>query len=375
MTSPIKILLVDDMSIITDIIISHLDMMDQNFIYFKANNGRDACKIALQAQPDLIIMDWEMPKMNGIDALNLLKKKEETKDIPVIISSGFSEAINVQKALEAGALDYIKKPIDSIELIARVRSVLALTSSIKALKQKQYELETERYKVEKILNGIIPEMVLDEIKKNGHSKPKRYKHASVIFADLVGFTQKTRSMSPKRLINELNDIFSAFDKIIKKHKCTRIKTIGDAYLAVSGLPEENMNHAQNILNAAIDFRNYILFRNKTNIIKWEITIGINSGDVIGSLVGLENFLFDIFGKNVNAASRIENQCSPMDIAVSESTYELTKEQFIFGPKEKAMLKGIGEVCIYNVLDKKDLSDMESSFDHIHKSENILSKLL
>ncbi|TLX74966.1 adenylate/guanylate cyclase domain-containing response regulator [Labilibacter sediminis] len=350
MTNTIKVLLVDDMDIIMDIMISHLEMMGEEFIFLKASNGREACKIAQQAQPDLIIMDWEMPQMNGIEALALLKKNSLTKDIPVIISSGFSESTNVREALETGAIDYIRKPIDSIELIARVRSVLTLTSSFTALKEKKIELEQERQKVNKILHGIIPPKVLKEIKETGHSKPKRYKDATVMFTDLVGFTEKTTKMSPKRLINELNDIFSSFDKIITKNSCTRIKTIGDAYLSVSGLPEENKDHAKNMMKAAIELRDYIRNRNKTNQLQWEITTGINSGDIIGSLIGLDNYLFDIFGKNVNTAARIQNQCSPMGIFVSDSTYQLTKNDYRYKEIGKVSLKGMNNIVLHQIID-------------------------
>lgn len=364
-STPLKILLVDDMDIIMDIIISYLDTIDQDFLYLKASNGRDACKIAQQVAPDLIIMDWEMPKMNGIEALKLIKKKDSIKDIPVIISSGFSDAINVKKALDAGAIDYIKKPIDSTELVARVKSVLALTKSFKELHKKQEELKKEQQKVENILNGLLPPKIVQEIKETGTSKPKRYKSASVMFTDLVGFTKKTSTMSPKRLINELNEIFSAFDKIIKKHNCTRIKTIGDAYLAVSGLPEENPNHAVNLIHAAIEFRQFIFERNMINSIKWEITTGITSGEIVGSLIGIDNYLFDVFGENVNTASRIQSHCSPMNIAVSSSTYELTNDDFIYEEQGKVSLKGMKEIDIYHVMNiysDIELSNIYSNFD-------------
>ncbi|SMO74440.1 Adenylate cyclase, class 3 [Saccharicrinis carchari] len=360
--SSLKILLVDDMAIILDIIILHLDTMNQDFTYLKANDGRSACKIAQQSKPDLILMDWEMPKMNGIDALMLMKKNESIKDIPVIIMSSFTD---VRKALEAGAVDYIKKPIDPTELIARVQSAINLTQSFKALIEKQEELELERQKVERILKGLLPPKILEEIKETGNSKPKRYKNATVMFTDLVGFTAKTTSMSPKRLINELNDIFSSFDKIITKNRCTRIKTIGDAYLVASGLPEEDENHASNIIRAAIEFRQFILERNMLSSIKWEITTGINSGEIVGSLIGLENYLFDIFGENVNTASRIQHQCSPMDIAVSTSTYELTSEDFIFEKQGVVSLKGMNKMEIYNVMNvysNLELSKVCKNFD-------------
>lgn len=137
MSSQVKILLVDDMHVILDIIISYLQEMDENFSFYKATNGRDACKIANHEIPDLIIMDWEMPIMNGLDALQLMKKNEKLKSIPIIISSGFSDSSSVKKALDAGAIDYIKKPIDQIELIARVKSTLSLTNSFNELRKKK----------------------------------------------------------------------------------------------------------------------------------------------------------------------------------------------------------------------------------------------
>ncbi len=354
-SSSLKILLVDDMAIIMDIIILHLQTTDQEYSYIKASNGRDACKIAQQLKPDLILMDWEMPKMNGIDALRLMKKNESIKHIPVIIMSSFTD---VKKALEAEAIDYIKKPIDPTELIARVQTAIGLSQSFKALMQKQQELELEQQKVERILKGLLPPKILDELKETGNSIPKRYKNATVMFTDLVGFTEKTTTMSPKRLINELNDIFSSFDKIIIKNRCTRIKTIGDAYLAVSGLPEEDENHAKNIIQAAIEFRQFILERNVLNSIKWEITTGINSGEVVGSLIGHENYLFDIFGKNVNTAARIQHQCSPMNIAVSSTSYDLTSNDFIFDSQGAVSLKGMNKIDIYNVMNV--YSDIELS---------------
>ncbi len=359
--SKIKILLVDDMDIIIDIIISHLKTIGQDFIYLKAHNGRDACKIASQNIPDLIIMDWEMPKMNGIDALGLLKKNKLLKDIPVIISSGFSDSINVRKAMDAGAIDYIRKPIDSIELIARVKSVLTLQNNFNELKKKQIEFEIEKSKVEKMLEGLMPAKILEEIKQTGTSRPKRYKNASVIFIDLVDFTIKSKQMSPKRLINELNDIFSSFDKIMTKNQCTRIKTIGDAYLAVCGLPEEDAQHHQKIINAAFLCMEFITRRNTFNPIKWELRIGINSGDIIGSLIGFENYLFDVFGETVNTASRIQSHINPMVIACGKNTYEQTKNDYIFESCGNPNLKGLGEVGIYRIIEEKSISNSSEAF--------------
>lgn len=353
-----KLLLVDDMDVILDVIIVHLNQFKLDFEYVRASNGRDACKLALVEQPDLILMDWEMPVMNGIDALGILKRNARTKDIPVVMLSGFTESDNVKVALEIGAVDYIRKPIDSVELVARVRSVLALHSAFDALKKKSQELVIEKEKVEKILRGVIPSQVLSEIRDSGQIKPKRYRHASVMFADLVGFTQKTNKMSPKRLVDELNDIFSAFDRIVVNNNCTRIKTIGDAYLAVSGLPIENDQHAINLVNAAIEFRRFIAQRNKIKSIKWDLTIGVNSGSIIGSLIGHENFLFDIFGDSVNVAARLQGQCLPMRIAISESTYYSVYKHFNCNLKGNVEMKGVGSMNVYNIIDDYKQSQID-----------------
>ncbi len=351
--SIIKILLVDDNPSITDTIIAHLDTIGNDFTYIRAINGREACKKALHEIPDLIIMDWEMPQMNGIEAMKFLKKKNVLKDIPVIFSSGFTGSENVKDAMEAGAIDYIKKPIDSIELIARVKSVLTLQNSIKNLKIKQEELSSEREKVEKLLKGLMPAKIVDEIKATGTSRPRSYRCASVMFIDLVGFTKKSAEMSPRRLISELNDIFSAFDHIITINKCIRIKTLGDGYLAVCGLPETNENHANSIIDASLDLKAYIELRNKTNTIKWKIRIGINSGPIIGSLIGFENYLFDVFGATVNAASRIQKNAEPMEISCGKNTVNLTRENYIFSYNGKSELKGLGEVDTYNIKEKRN----------------------
>ncbi len=350
--SKIKILLADDIPTFIDTITSHLDTIGNDFTYIRASNGRDACKKALRNIPDLIIMDWDMPQMNGIEAMKFLKKNHILKDIPVIFSSGFTGSENVKDAMEAGAIDYIKKPIDSIELIARVKSVLALQNSIKNLKIKQEELNSEREKVEKLLKGLMPAKIVDEIKATGTSRPRSYRCASVMFIDLVGFTKKSTQMSPRRLISELNDLFSSFDHIITINNCIRIKTLGDGYLAVCGLPEVNEDHANLIISAAFDLKEYIQIRNKTNPIKWKIRIGINSGPIIGSLIGFENYLFDVFGATVNAASRIQKNADPMEISCGKNTVNLTRDNYLFSYNGKSELKGLGEVDIFNIIEKR-----------------------
>jgi adenylate cyclase len=174
--------------------------------------------------------------MTGIDALIRIKRNESTQDIPILIASAFSDSKNIYQALQAGAIDYIRKPIDSVELIARVRSVLTLSSAFNKLKEQRALLQEERQRNEQILKGYLPEQIVAEIADQGYAKPQRHKHTTILFADLVDFTTNTNSMSAKRLFDELNEIFPAFDKLTRFNNCIKIKTIGDAYVAACGLP-------------------------------------------------------------------------------------------------------------------------------------------
>jgi adenylate cyclase len=341
MNLPPKILIVDDMPVIIELISSFLQKIDQNFTLFSASNGRNACKLAVAQQPDLIIMDWEMPEMSGFEALSKLKKNESTKDIPVIISSGFTQAENVQKALDAGAIDYIRKPIEGVELIARVLSVLALTDAFNKLKEKTFLLNQERMRTESLLRGYLPDQLAEEILNHGFSKPKRYKNVSVLFADLVNFTIKTNSMSPKRMFDELNEIFPEFNTIIKKYDCTKIKTIGDAYMASCGMPDADPEHAMKIVDAAIELRNFLKERNKHHHTQWEIRIGIHSGDVYGGLIGKDYYQFDVFGDTINTSARMQQNCEPMQINISAETKELLAKSYKIKEREPISVKGKG----------------------------------
>lgn len=188
--------------------------------------------------------------------------------------------------------------------------------------QKNAQLQTQKEKTNSLLQNILPDSVIDELKTQGKSPAKNYDNMSVLVSDIVDFTKTTTRLSPYFLINELNDIVSEFDKITEKYNCIRIKTIGDAYMAVCGLPEENENHAQNLLLCAQDFIAYLQERNKTAETKWNIRIGIASGSVIAGIVGKKKYLYDIFGSPVDYAVALQNACRPMHIRLAPKTYRL-----------------------------------------------------
>jgi class 3 adenylate cyclase len=150
------------------------------------------------------------------------------------------------------------------------------------------------------------------------------------------------------LISELNDIFTMFDVIIEKHSCERIKTIGDAYLAVCGLPENDANHCKNLVGAATEMLHFMEERNSTNAIKWQIRIGIHTGNVIGSIVGIKKYIYDVFGDTVNTASRLENLSEPMKINVSLDVVKELGDSYNYEDRGALEVKGKHKMQMYFV---------------------------
>lgn len=210
------------------------------------------------------------------------------------------------------------------------------------------DLQKEKERVEKLLLNIMPRSIYEELKDFGTTTPQRFDEATVMMLDFVDFTEMAISQDPGGLIAELNDIFSAFDRIVELFGCERIKTIGDAYMAVSGVPEETPEHAQNVARVALRMKRYIEKRNAAHSEQWLCRIGINSGPVIGSIVGIQKYVYDIFGPGVNLAARMESYADPMTITLCQDTYDLIKDEFSCSEIGEAEIKGFGIQRLYQL---------------------------
>lgn len=203
------------------------------------------------------------------------------------------------------------------------------------------ELQKEKERVERLLLNIMPRAVFEEMKDFGTTTPQRFDSASVLMLDFVGFTDMAISHDPSALISELNDIFSAFDRIVDMFDCERLRTMGDAYMAVSGLPEASPNHARNIARVALRMRRYLERRNAAHPQQWVARIGINTGPVIGSLVGISKYVYDLFGPGVNLAARMESISEPMKITLNEDTKNALADEFTLTERGEFEIKGFG----------------------------------
>lgn len=207
-------------------------------------------------------------------------------------------------------------------------------------------IQAEKEKSDILLLNILPVEIAKELKDKGKTTPQSFENVTVMFSDLVNFTEIASKLKPEEVIYELNDLFTQFDNIMEKNNCERIKTIGDAYLAVCGMPEANERHAQNIVKSALEMLKYIQNRNANSNIFWSIRIGIHTGSVVGGVVGIKKYIYDIFGDTINTTSRIETHCLPMQINISETTYNLVKDDFTFEENQVVDLKGKGQIKMY-----------------------------
>jgi class 3 adenylate cyclase len=239
--------------------------------------------------------------------------------------------------------------IAEFQNISKLKELEYMIESYSKMVEKQNRtLQREKERVEKLLLNIMPKQVYEELKAFGVTTPQRYDAASVLMVDFVGFTDMAISRDPAGVISELNDIFTAFDRIAEQFGCERIKTMGDAYMAVSGIPEPNPEHAVNIAKVAVLIVRYLKRRNEARTQQWHCRVGINSGTVIGSIVGVQKYVYDIFGPGVNLAARMEELSEPMSITLCEDMYPLIRDDFQVSEIGEVEVKGFGRKRLYTL---------------------------
>ena len=230
--------------------------------------------------------------------------------------------------------------------ISRLRETEAMIDSYSDMVDRRTrELEREKTQVEKLLLNVMPRSVYEEYVTFGSVAPQLFEPVTVLMLDFVGFTKMAAAADPNVTVSELNEIFTAFDRISELHGCERIKTIGDCYMAVTGLPHPASDHAVSAARAAVKMMRYLERRNQTHVHKWRARIGIATGSVVGSVVGVQKYVYDVFGPAVNMASRLQAESEPMEITVCESMRDSLLDEFAIGPKRTIALRGFGDTEI------------------------------
>ncbi len=253
------------------------------------------------------------------------------------------------------ALDFTSTKDDVLVLvcqnITRIKELESMIDSYSMMVERNTrEIKREKEQVEKLLLNIMPRSVYEEYKTFGVVTPQLYNPVSVLMLDFVGFTEMVASQDPSVTVTELNDIYSAFDRIGEQFGCERIKTIGDAYITVAGLPDPTPDHAKAIANTAIRFVRYLNRRNLSHPHQWHCRVGLSSGSVVGSVVGIQKYVYDIFGPAVNLASRLQEFSEPMEISVQGEVAHVLKDQFDLENIGIRTIRGFGEQEVWRLSD-------------------------
>ncbi len=296
-------------------------------------------------------------RLTGLDQAALSASLEEGKPYRTIIEAKVKRRTHTLSLIATRTnLSDDSWMVIELNNETKLRQLEAMIASYsKIVEQQNRTLKKEKERAEKLLLNIMPESVYKELKTFGVTTPQRFDEASILMLDFVGFTQLSVEHDPATIVTELNDIFTAFDRIAEQQGCERIKTMGDAYVAVSGLPEPSNDHAQSIARLALMCVRYLKRRNANHKIAWNCRIGLAPGPVVGSVIGIQKYVYDIFGPGINLAARLETHAGPMTILMSEEMYERLRSYFHIEDRGEAEIRGFGIKRIYELLGADDFS--------------------
>jgi adenylate cyclase len=245
-------------------------------------------------------------------------------------------------------------------LLLGVLAFIALRFFIIERERAQAALAREQERSERLLLNILPAAIAERLKDDGKSIADGYAEATILFADMVGFTKMSATVTPARLVEILNALFSRFDALCDRFGVEKIKTIGDAYMAVAGVPTRRDDHAAAMAEMALAMREALAEHNREFGSALNIRIGINSGPVVAGVIGLKKFIYDLWGDTVNLASRMESHGVPGEVQVSRSTWEQLRERYDFTPRPGLEVKGVGSVDAFLLTGRKNAPAPASS---------------
>jgi PAS domain S-box-containing protein len=303
-------------------------------------SGRCLNGIPTQARSPLISIESATGRMLGDDL---------PPETAALILKGIQTAVSQQVAI---GLEYCVphngRDIWIAETISPLSAETAILVSrdISDRKQAEAALRQEQEKSEQLLLNILPEAIATQLKHSPGTLAKQFEEVTILFADIVGFTPLSERLGPIELVNLLNQIFSQFDRLAERHGLEKIKTIGDAYMVVGGLPVPRADHAEAIAEMALEMQIAIAQLQTEVQESVQIRIGINTGPVVAGVIGIKKFIYDLWGDAVNMAARMEAHGQPGKIQVTGATYERLKNKYLLEERGAIVVKGKGETIAY-----------------------------
>jgi class 3 adenylate cyclase len=318
-----------------------------------SEDGQQALERIKKQQFDLVLLDIFMPVMDGFQVLARLKADTDQRDIPVIIISSLDDQDHIVKGIRMGAEDYLPKPFDPIILGARVEACLERKRWHDQEQEYLAIIKAEREKSEQLLLQMLPVPVAARLKRGETIVADGFEDVTILFADIVNSTPLTTQMSPKALVNLLNDLFCMFDDLVRRYDLEKIRAIGDEFVVAAGLLKPQPDHAQAVADFALamlqELRNY----NASHGQSLEIRIGMETGPVIAGVIGTTRFSYDLWGDAINTASRMQSHGLSGRIHLTEKAYRRLNDTYLCEDRGLIPVKGKGEMHTYFLNGKKE----------------------
>lgn len=314
--------------------------------YAQADIMKPSCVSCHNTHPDSPKKDWKVGDVRGILEVtspldSFITQTQTGLRGSFVMLAGISILGILGIALVIGKLRQTSKDLE--------QRVIDRTAQ---LQDTNVELTKAQEKSERLLLNILPPSIAEKLKERTSHIADGFAEATILFADIVGFTEISQQLSPTQLVSLLNEIFTAFDGLTERHKLEKIKTIGDAYMVAGGIPKFRSDHAEAIAEMALDMRKEIAKFNLKYSVALNVRIGINTGPVVAGVIGTKKFIYDLWGDAVNTASRMESHGLAGCIQVTQSTYERLQDNYLFQERGRIPIKGKGEMITYLLIGKK-----------------------
>lgn len=340
-----KILIVEDDPVSQSILSDLVGINGYEVIL--ADTGEEGWRL-INEEKDIrfAFIDWQLPEMDGLTLCSRIKSEINDRYVYAIVITAKNSKEDLIFGMRSGADDFISKPVHEGELLSRLRAGERVLNYDTKLRQ-----QIDR--ADDLLTNILPSPIAHRLKSGEKAIADYLPDAAILFIDIVGFTDWCHQISPLSMIEQLSGLFTLFDEEIKAHGVEKVKSIGDAYLVASGLPDPRPDFAEALVACALSIQRRLAKINLHRLRPWLLRCGIASGPVIAGVIGNNRFIYDVWGDTVNHASRLERLAKPNEILLCDITYSHVRDRYTFADCGLVELKGMGKQKMWSLRDSPD----------------------
>lgn len=356
-----SILIVDDQE--ANVALLEVFLLEEGYTRVHVTtDAREALPKFLAEEVDLVLLDLHMPYLDGFAVMEQLHHHiPPDAYLPILVLTADAAPEIKRRALNSGAKDFLSKPLDFDEVSARIRNLLVtrrlhlqLQERNRVLEKATRELDAERLLSERLLLNVFPRSIAERLKQNTGTIADHFPEATVLFADICGFTPISARLTSDRVVQWLTEVFSVMDRLAEAHGLETIKTVGDAFMVASGLPDPRPDHAEAAAELALAIRDELAAHLAPDGEPLQVRIGVHTGPVVAGVIGTRKSTYDLWGDTVNTASRMESHGLGGAIHVSARTYERLRSRYQFEERGEVEVKGIGLMPTYFLTGRRNL---------------------